>query len=133
MSILCCLSQNRPNKTSKFSGLLLGVFVWMLCLICLTIYTRKPNQQKSGKESPLCSGNLLDKREFHYAKNAGGSYDNSRMIYKFGSCQLLHYNFENVVGCIDALNERHKSAKNLHFAFIGDSRIRQQFFNFLKV
>jgi hypothetical protein len=101
-----------------------------------------------GEELPLCTGNLLDKREHHYAKEANGSYDNSRMISKLGSCQLIRYTFEQVVGCFDALYERHylfaenfsnnvtlinRPNRTLHFAFIGDSRMRQQFLNFLKV
>ncbi len=59
----------------------------------------------------------------------------------------MHYTFDQVVECFDALYERHYSARrfpnnlisidrpqeNLHFVFIGDSRIRQQFINFLKV
>jgi hypothetical protein len=101
-----------------------------------------------GEELPLCTGNLLDKREHRYAKEADGSYDNSRLISKSGSCRLMRYTFDQVVDCFDALYERHYSARkfpnnlisidrrtqeNLHFVFIGDSRIRQQFINFLKV
>ncbi len=101
----------------------------------------------SGEEPPLCTGNLLDKREHHYAKEADGSYENSRLISKSGSCRLIRYTFDQVVSCFDALYERHYYARkfsnnlisinrpqeNLHFVFIGDSRIRQQFINFLKV
>jgi hypothetical protein len=113
----------------------------------VNIYTR--NHVQSGKEFPHCSGNLLDNRVHHYAKEADGSYDNSRMISKLGSCQLTRYTFERVVACFNVLCERHNLArnnyslnnlnvvnrlhKNLHFAFIGDSRMRQQFINFLKV
>jgi hypothetical protein len=101
-----------------------------------------------GEELPLCTGNLLDKREHRYAKEADGSYDNSRLVSKSGSCRLIRYTFDQVVSCFDALYERHYSARrfphnlisidrrtqeNLHFVFIGDSRIRQQFINFLKV
>jgi hypothetical protein len=100
-----------------------------------------------GEELPLCTGNLLDKREHRYAKEANGSYDSSRMISKLGSCQLIRYTFEQAVGCFDEFHERNFLAQNLsnnlnlinrphktlHLAFIGDSRMRQQFFNFLKV
>ncbi len=91
----------------------------------------------------LCKGNLLDKREHHYAKEADGSYDNSRLISKSGSSQLMRYTFEQVVDCFDShhftrnssknLDLVNRPKKNLHFAFIGDSRIRQQFLNFLEV
>jgi hypothetical protein len=60
------------------------------------------------------------------------------------SCRLLHYTTERIVACLDDLHDHldltnqnmpnitapHKS---LHFVFMGDSRIRQQFFNFVKV
>lgn len=139
----------RFNTTPKWSVLLLGVFSLISAVIIVIHCSQNRHFQKSGKESPLCSGNLLDNREHHFAKQADGSYDtNSRMISKLGSCRLTRYTFKQVVGCIDALYERHYSAarnssniqnlfkrpqKNLHFAFIGDSRIRQQFFNFIKV
>jgi hypothetical protein len=131
------LNRKRLNATPKFTVLLSGVII--LSVISLKICIRD-QVRKQEKVFPQCSGNLLDRREHHYAREAGGSYDNSRMISKLGSCQLLHYTFEKVVGCLDTLYELHYSArhsssskKKLHFAFIGDSRIRQQFFNFLKV
>ena len=39
-------------------------------------------------------------------------------------CRLHHYNMEDVIYCL---------TNNRHIAFIGDSRIRQQFLNFVKV
>jgi hypothetical protein len=65
----------------------------------------------------------------------------------------MRFTFEQAVGCFDAIHERlflapnasgnnnlnlssmsiNRLNKNLHFAFIGDSRMRQQFLNFLKV
>jgi hypothetical protein len=126
--------------------MLLVLFKLIFAVIIVSICTR--NHVQPGKEFPLCSGNLLDNREHHYAKEADGSYDNSRMISKLGSCQLTRYTFEQVVTCFNALCERHHLSwnnssnnlnvvdrlhKNLHFAFIGDSRMRQQFLNFLKV
>ena len=144
----CYFSRKRCNitPTAKCNGLLFNAFLLILSVIILTICTRN-RIEKPGKESQACLGNLLDKREYHYAKETGGSYDNSRMISKLGSCHLLDYNFERTVDCIDTIYVRHNSDwdssnilnpnndsnKNLHFAFIGDSRIRQQFFNFLKV
>lgn len=100
-----------------------------------------------GNEAPLCTGNLLDQREHHYAKKADGSYDNSRLKTKTGSCHLTRYTQAEAVGCLDALydhltenspikpylNLLSNSRKRVHIAFVGDSRIRQQFHNFLKV
>jgi hypothetical protein len=88
----------------------------------------------SENELPLCVGNLLDQQEYNYVEFARGSYDDSssRLISKTGSCKLLHYSAENAVACLDALKKG--STKNtLHFAFMGDSRIRQQFYNFVRV
>ncbi|EFX78295.1 hypothetical protein DAPPUDRAFT_320629 [Daphnia pulex] len=97
-------------------------------------------------EAPLCTGNLLDKRQHHYAKKADGSYDNSRLVTKTGSCHLMRYTQAEAVGCFDELydhlltekslnkpNLNLISRKRLHIAFVGDSRIRQQFYNFLKL
>ena len=47
-------------------------------------------------------------------------------------CELRLLKTEDVVACFDYLHMI-SSRPWLHFAFIGDSRIRQQFYNFLKV
>ena len=110
--------------------------------VCMTDCIKfNSSVESSGKESPLClDGNLLNKREYRYVKEARGSYDNSRLISGMGLCQLLHYTSKQAVSCFDALYSslnlnpiNSRSNKNLHFAFVGDSRIRQQFFNWLKV
>ena len=50
--------------------------------------------------------------------------------------QLRHFTPRNVVSCLDqqhdATTELNRSSWQ-HFAFIGDSRIRQQFYNLIKV
>ena len=46
--------------------------------------------------------------------------------------KLRHLSTRDVVSCIDNLHVE-LDQPWLHFAFIGDSRIRQQFFNLLKV
>ena len=110
--------------------------------VCMTDCIKfNSSVESSGKESPLClGGNLLNKREYRYVKEARGSYDNSRLISGMGLCQLLDYTSKQAVSCFDALYSSlnlnpiiNSSSKNLHFAFIGDSRIRQQFLNLLKV
>ena len=149
MSNLCYFIWKRSNAILKWNAFKISVFLLISVVITVVILSRNHarnieadfsssylfSSSSPANESPLCSGNLLDKRQIRYAKEAGGS------------CQLLHYTFERAVGCFDALYERHYSDWNsphilnhingpdrkLHFAFIGDSRIRQQFFNFLKV
>jgi hypothetical protein len=49
---------------------------------------------------------------------------------EINKCQLHHFTARDVVSCLEYL---HDGGSWLHFAFIGDSRIRQQFFNFIKV
>ena len=44
-------------------------------------------------------------------------------------CRLNWYTIKDAVNCLTA----NRKGKRLHFAFIGDSRIRQQFLDFLKV
>ena len=92
---------------------------------------------------PFCSKNLLDLRQYDFtrwAKNPEGS--NLIMSSSNGDvCQLAHYTASRVVNCIDSLQEKFiqrakkpmQKGKALHFAFIGDSRIRQQYLNVLKV
>ena len=150
MSNLCYFTCKRFNAILKWNAFKFSVFLLILVVITVVILSRNHVRNigadcsssddsslhlAPANESPLCSGNLLDKRQIRYVKEAGGS------------CQLLHYTFERAVGCFYALYERHYSDWNsphilnhingpdskLHFAFIGDSRIRQQFFNFLKV
>jgi hypothetical protein len=155
MSNLCYSIRKRFNAILKWNAFKFCVFLLISVVVTVVILSRNHvrnieadcsssddssfcvfSSSSPANESPLCSsGNLLDKRQIRYAKEAGGS------------CKLLHYTFERAVGCFDALYERHYSDWNsphilnhingsdskLHFAFIGDSRIRQQFFNFLKV
>ena len=104
----------------------------------------------TGSELPICVGNLLDQQEFNYAKEARGfCYNNSRLISKTGSCRLVNYTAERIVGCLDTLYHRddyfatilnsnitehvNSRCKELYFAFMGDSRMRQQFLNFIRV
>ena len=48
--------------------------------------------------------------------------------------RLLHfYAQRDLVQCLDNISGNDAGQKQLHFAFIGDSRIRQHYLNFLKV
>lgn len=101
-------------------------------------------------ELPLCVGDLLDQQEYNYAKEARGSYDNSRLISKTGSCRLLNFTAEHIIRCFDTLYHEYYFASNfnskisahisrpvaytgLYLAFMGDSRMRQQFLNLIRV
>ncbi|KZS12572.1 Uncharacterized protein APZ42_022703 [Daphnia magna] len=118
---------------------------FLILLVCtchsnqrqLKTYTRQlePTQKTLKKlldnELPICSGNLLDQREYHYEKEKLGSFDSRRLMSKTGPCRLLQYTVERAVACLDAIREGSPHQNFLHLVFIGDSRIRQQFFNFL--
>jgi hypothetical protein len=98
-------------------------------------------------ELPLCIKNILDKNGYKFYKWANKS-DNSQLLSKTehkNSCRLVRYSTEHVITCFDYIRKQNyvNQFKNitynsdkkhgLHFMFIGDSRIRQQFFYFLKV
>ncbi|XP_046452702.1 uncharacterized protein LOC124200482 isoform X2 [Daphnia pulex] len=104
--------------------------------------------EESKNEFPLCRSNLLDKRDYHYEELARKFCNSSKLIPKNNSrksCHLLQYTTKHVVTCFDALHQEQitrmhlnvrkisKRSNKLHFVFIGDSRIRQQFYNFLKL
>lgn len=85
-------------------------------------------------ELPFCMGNLLDKKRYYYVQEAKGSYyDSSRLMTQSGSCQLLNYTTERLVECLDTLRNRQPFVGPLYLLFMGDSRIRQQFLNFVRV
>ncbi len=93
---------------------------------------------------PLCVNNLLDEHEYDYSNFSKTPNNASWLISRIRnqySCRLLQYSVGRIVACLDFLNQEQTSqshlsdneAKELHFVFMGDSRIRQQFFNFLRV
>ena len=106
----------------------------------------KAEGSPAESEVPVCTGNLLDQRESRYAKETKGSLrDINRLLSKTGSCRLLHYTADKIVSCLDntlhfqgnTSSANHSSDSpddsKLHFVFMGDSRIRQQFYNFIRV
>ena len=83
----------------------------------------------ADSELPLCTGNLLHQEEL-------------ADVFHDGRCRLLTYTVERIVTCLDFLNypgndsssaNVRSANKELHFVFMGDSRMRQQFLNFIKV
>ena len=61
-----------------------------------------------------------------------------RRMIESKQCRLRLYDTSDVVSCVDSMsvhqNETSASRKGkLHFMFIGDSRIRQQFYSFFRV
>jgi hypothetical protein len=47
------------------------------------------------------------------------------------TCRLIRYGPEKLTQCVDNMTVARRG--KLHFVFIGDSRIRQQFYSFLEV
>ncbi|KAI9559232.1 hypothetical protein GHT06_016021 [Daphnia sinensis] len=89
--------------------------------------------RRSDNLLPVCKGNLLDQRKYHYKEEGHGSFDSSQLISTNGPCRLLTYTVERAVTCFDAIRKNRSEKQLLHLVFIGDSRIRQQFFNFLRL
>lgn len=97
----------------------------------------------------ICAHRLLDERSYDYDKSATISYPYQEIYLKSKSqeaysCRLLQFTVQRTVNCLDNLLQQylfiHTSSVNisvmpaeLHFVFMGDSRIRQQFFQFLMV
>lgn len=127
-------------------------FSWLLfCGRSETLQGNVTRIISSENHLPLCVDNLLEQQKCDYPK-LGKCFSDIRLssskIYQQNSCKLLQYNSKHVVLCLDAINnekcyrndckiKKQKTYRNfsnkLHFVFMGDSRIRQQFFNFLKV
>ncbi len=104
----------------------------------------------SQDNSYFCVENILDQRLFlsnekHLPAKRSGDDRKLTTIMPEVQCKLLDYSAEHVTSCLDILQSKISLNKNnvaatteknqtmLHFVFIGDSRIRQQFLNFLKV
>ncbi|KZS01750.1 Uncharacterized protein APZ42_001491 [Daphnia magna] len=88
----------------------------------------------------ICEGNLLDQTELNCEKKTNGFFHRSRSETR--PCRLRQYTVEDAVTCLDDLVSNQdrfpqtgtKPIPRRHrFVFIGDSRIRQQYLNFIKV
>ena len=80
--------------------------------------------------SQLCS-QVLDRGEYPEFSDPGE-------WFRLKTCRLHIYNQTDWMRCLDGVIERPLNAvarnrSHLHFHFIGDSRIRQQFFSFVQV
>ncbi|XP_046452622.1 N-acetylneuraminate 9-O-acetyltransferase-like [Daphnia pulex] len=140
-------------------GFIIMVYVFVIIFCCFHLMTNGEvrsfvgmsmagiNLTLSKKELSICKNNLLDLKAYHYENWVSRSY-NSQLSEKRTyqkSCRLLKYTTGRAVKCIDALNEERINQENLvmennskifqklHFVFVGDSRMRQQFYNFLKL
>ena len=81
---------------------------------------------------PLCKTDdeilVLDRIQEQDNSNVVGDFNN----WNNKKCQLRRLTSRDVVSCVDNLHAN-SSRPWIHFTFIGDSRIRQQFYDFLKV
>ncbi|XP_057369407.1 uncharacterized protein LOC130690408 [Daphnia carinata] len=135
-----------PLPMRKCTSMLAVVFniIFPCCFLFGLVWTLIDGQKKSetpsgqdGQDSSVCTGDLLDQRHYHYEKETDGSYrftsDQS------GSCRLVQYTTDRVVSCIDSLHYAKQLASNgssnspLFFIFLGDSRVRQQYINFVRL
>ncbi len=97
---------------------------------------------------PVCKNNILDKRKYRFEKWDRSFFNRfwlANITTNWHSCEILKYTVETVVKCFDVLYKEHavsesaysmdnfEEATDLHFVFMGDSRIRQQYYNFLQV
>lgn len=140
--------------------LLLCLLTGLLALVITSSVTIRSDKKINITTQllPICVGNLLDRREFNLNSHSSSCCDNndddivSQLMTSFRNpdgefCRLMSYTSGRpIVACLDALFHHHHHhewllAKNdkatveseLIFIFIGDSRIRQQFINFVKV
>jgi hypothetical protein len=98
------------------------------------------------EQPPLCVGNLLNGRAY----DGVGEGDVISRLSLLKSCddgkicRLMRYTAHPIATCLDALFHQQVATANISsssplmpdellFFFMGDSRIRQQFFNFVKV
>ncbi len=116
-------------------------------MIYLTINCRESGFMEN--KFPICKNNLLQLHHYQYEQWARGSNRNFQHIFpktkNTNSCLLLPYSSENAVSCFDGLRQQKISRTKtfmldstfktgeLQVLFMGDSRTRQHFFNFLKV
>ena len=96
-------------------------------------YSKVNRSIKNNK--PLCKEGVLQRMKnskmmapFYLLTNGEDPQQQHR------NCQLHYYKSEDVVACFDRLNRVwSKQNQPLHFAFVGDSTIREQYESFVRV
>jgi hypothetical protein len=103
--------------------------------------------EQQQEPPPLCVGNLLNGQAYDGIGDELTDVISRRSLLKSRDdgtiCHLMRYTAQPIVTCLDALfhqvtanissNPLMMAPDELIFVFMGDSRIRQQFFNFVKV
>ncbi len=84
---------------------------------------------------PLCLNGILNKNEFDYSPDTNFRRDHWTMVRPKRRCLLHQYNRQDVARCLDSpfISLPLEDDRKLSFAFIGDSRIRHQFYSFMEV
>ncbi|KZS14819.1 Uncharacterized protein APZ42_020190 [Daphnia magna] len=140
----------------KCASTLLVIFkiIFPCCLLFLLVWTLNDGRRQlvaspgretntldpsDGQDSAVCTGDLLDQRHHRYEKETDGNYRFTSD--QTGPCRLLRYTTDRTVPCLDLIRYQKQLAGDLsnrnngslHFLFMGDSRVRQQFYNFVAV
>ncbi len=78
---------------------------------------------------------MLNKNEFYYDLDAKVRRNDWTMMRPKKRCLLHQYNRQDVTRCLDSslISLPLEDDRKLSFAFIGDSRIRHQFYSFMEV
>ena len=103
------------------------LFIYFFCILLNS--TRFPADSNS-ESLPLCLDGVLDRSQFIDTSTSAELLSDNKFVIRSKrkhQCRLHWYTVKDAVNCFT------NKGKRLHFAFIGDSRIRQQCLNFLKV
>ncbi len=100
------------------------------------MYQRMESPKSDELLPSLCTGNLFNQWQYRHTpeKNRSHIHSGRLMTTNSGSCRLLNYTTERIVTCLDALHDQQQPLDApLHLIFMGDSIIRQQYLNFVRV
>lgn len=122
----CLIKWNTKKRVRKMqikhqlfilSATLLTCFLSILVICVLVLSTKIDNSfDDDSNNQPICAkGTLFDRKTMQ-------------------KCQLQHYTTEDVANCFNELySQPQRRYKPVHIAFVGDSIIRNQFINFIRV
>ena len=105
-----------------------------IVLVSFYVYKwiREGRQFSSAFEWPLCETDeeilVLERNQEQHDSNFIVDFNN----WNNKKCKLRHFTSREIVSCLDNLHPN-STRPWIHIAYIGDSRIRQQFHNLLKV